>query len=147
MSRVASERRVDAQTLRSAASCRACTPRPAPRTPPCYSAALVADLRAAKALLDDARPTAVNLTWATGRVVDAAAAYSGAPGMTADALRAHVLEEAQALAEEDVAINTAIARHGAALVPQGANILHHCNTGALATVDVGTALGVIYGGQ
>ena len=85
--------------------------------------------------------------WATGRVVEASAAYAAAPGMTADALRGHVLEEAQALAEEDVAINTAIARHGAALVPNGANILHHCNTGALATVDVGTALGVVYGAE
>lgn len=36
---------------------------------------------------------------------------------------------------------------GASLVHEGANILHHCNTGALATVDIGTALGVIYGAQ
>lgn len=56
-----------------------------------------------------------------------------------------ILAEAQELAEDDVAINTSIARHGATVVTQGANILHHCNTGALATVDVGTALGVIYG--
>ena len=111
------------------------------------STALVEDLRAAKVDLDAARPTAVNLTWATSRIVDIAAAYMSAPGMTAEALRDHVLDEAQKLAEEDVKINTAIAKHGAALVPQDANVLHHCNTGALATVDVGTALGVIYGAQ
>lgn len=60
------------------------------------------------------------------------------------ALADRILHEAQALAEDDVAINGAIARHGSTVVPPGANILHHCNTGALATVDIGTALGVIY---
>lgn len=42
-------------------------------------------------------------------------------------------------------LNRRMAAIGAELVPDGANILHHCNTGALATVDYGTALGVIYG--
>ena len=46
---------------------------------------------------------------------------------------------------QDVAINKRMAEFGAEVVPQGANILHHCNTGALATVDIGTAIGVIYG--
>jgi S-methyl-5-thioribose-1-phosphate isomerase len=55
-----------------------------------------------------------------------------------------VLAEAQALADQDVEINLAMGRHGSQVVPHGANILHHCNTGALATVDVGTALGVVY---
>ncbi|RME82029.1 MAG: S-methyl-5-thioribose-1-phosphate isomerase, partial [Caldilineae bacterium] len=47
------------------------------------------------------------------------------------------------MAEEDVAVNRRIGRHGLAVIPFGANILHHCNTGSLATVDYGTALGVI----
>ena len=55
-----------------------------------------------------------------------------------------VLQEAHALAEDDVRINRTLGRHGAEVVPQGANMLHHCNTGALATVDYGTALGIIY---
>jgi methylthioribose-1-phosphate isomerase len=85
----------------------------------------VVDLTAAKVALDASRPTAVNLMWATGRIVEVAAAYAGAPGMTADGLRGHVLSEALALAEEDVAINTSIATHGNAIVPHKANILHH----------------------
>lgn len=55
-----------------------------------------------------------------------------------------ILEEAQALADDDVAINRRMGKHGATVVKHGANILHHCNTGALATVDIGTAIGVIY---
>ena len=46
---------------------------------------------------------------------------------------------------QDVRINKRMAEYGATIVPDGANILHHCNTGALATVDIGTAIGVIYG--
>jgi len=53
------------------------------------------------------------------------------------------LAEADAIAREDVETNKAMARHGNELVPQGATILTHCNTGALATVGWGTALGVI----
>lgn len=60
------------------------------------------------------------------------------------ALVARTLEAAQALAEEDVAINKRLSEFGAEVVPPGANVLHHCNTGALATVDIGTAIGVIY---
>ena len=89
-------------------------------------AALVEELRAAKAMLDSARPTAVNLEWATGRIVDIAAAYAARAGMTAARLAAAVEAEARALADEDVEINRALAKHGAALVPHGANILHHC---------------------
>ena len=48
------------------------------------------------------------------------------------------------LADEDVALNRRMGFHGADLVDDGDTILHHCNTGALATVDWGTALGVIF---
>lgn len=64
--------------------------------------------------------------------------------LAVQALVERALEAAQALAEEDVAINKRLSEFGAEVVPQGANVLHHCNTGALATVDIGTAIGVIY---
>jgi methylthioribose-1-phosphate isomerase len=60
-----------------------------------------------------------------------------------DEIRQLVLEEAQRIADEDVEINKRMAEHGAALIDDGDTIIHHCNTGALATVDWGTALGVI----
>jgi methylthioribose-1-phosphate isomerase len=106
--------------------------------------ALLQALAEAKAYLDSSRPTAVNLAWATGRLLDIARAYGAAAGCSAASLRAALEAEAQELAEEDVRVNRALAAHGAALVPERANILHICNTGALATVDIGTALGVIY---
>jgi methylthioribose-1-phosphate isomerase len=53
------------------------------------------------------------------------------------------LEEAERLAEQDVTDNRALGRHGAALVPDGAQVLTHCNAGALACVGYGTALGII----
>ncbi|HMN31190.1 MAG TPA: S-methyl-5-thioribose-1-phosphate isomerase, partial [Caldilineaceae bacterium] len=64
-----------------------------------------------------------------------------------DQLRTALLAEAQALADEDVAINRRMGYNGAAVIPAGANVLHHCNTGALATVDFGTALGVVFACQ
>jgi len=99
---------------------------------------LLADLRAAAEVLRAARPTAVNLSWAVARLLRRAEAESD-PSAIPDAL----LAEAQALADEDVEVNRRLGEHGAALIRDGATILHHCNTGALATVDYGTALGVI----
>ncbi len=100
---------------------------------------LLADLEAAAAVLSAARPTAVNLAWALERVMQTA--YSVKDSV--DDLRQTVLEEAQRIADEDVEINKRMAEHGAALIDDGDTIIHHCNTGALATVDWGTALGVI----
>lgn len=96
-------------------------------------------LRDAKEYLDSARPTAVNLMWATKRVIDEV--ESASPSNFYEFL----IELAQKIADEDVQINKQMAIHGAALVPPNSNVIHHCNTGALATVDIGTALGVIYG--
>jgi methylthioribose-1-phosphate isomerase len=62
---------------------------------------------------------------------------------SADDLRQYVLDEAQKMADEDVEINKRMAAYGAELIADGDTIVHHCNTGALATVDWGTALGVI----
>ncbi|MCB0254253.1 MAG: S-methyl-5-thioribose-1-phosphate isomerase [Anaerolineae bacterium] len=93
------------------------------------------DLVQAKQVLDAARPTAVNLAWATSRLLELAAKSDDIPSA--------VLAEAQRLADQDVEINRRMGANGAAVVPHGANILHHCNTGSLATVDYGTALGVV----
>jgi len=101
---------------------------------------LLADLQAASVTLKAARPTAVNLTWALDRIMGLIANFAGSP----DDLRRTVLEEAQRIADEDVEINKRMAEHGATLIEDGDTIIHHCNTGALATVDWGTALGVIH---
>ncbi|GAB4448054.1 MAG: S-methyl-5-thioribose-1-phosphate isomerase [Anaerolineae bacterium] len=98
------------------------------------------DLQAAEAVLARSRPTAVNLFWALKRMMKRAQD----PDLdTADRLRAAMLAEAQKIADEDVEINQRMGAFGAALVPQKATIIHHCNTGSLATVLWGTALGVI----
>lgn len=102
---------------------------------------LLSDLRSAKEQLDRARPTAVNLMWATQRILDLAE-HTVLPNL--DDIRSTLLAEAEALADQDVEINRRMGYNGAEVVPDGANILHHCNTGSLATVDFGTALGVIY---
>jgi methylthioribose-1-phosphate isomerase len=90
--------------------------------------------------LAQTRPTAVNLFWALeqGRAVAAQA-----PRLGVEATRQRLLELARRLADEDAAACRAMGSHGAALVPERARILTHCNAGALATVDYGTALGVI----
>jgi methylthioribose-1-phosphate isomerase len=100
---------------------------------------LLADLQAASVTLEESRPTAVNLAWALNRIMAKAGSFNG----PADELRMLVLDEAQRLADEDVEINRRMATHGAMLVNDGDTIVHHCNTGSLATVDWGTALGVI----
>ena len=110
-------------------------------------AALLADLQAAKQTLDAARPTAVNLSWATARLVRVAEALAAQPGAAPAILRRALLDEAQSLADEDVEINRRMGFYGAAAIPDGANLLHHCNTGALAAVDFGTALGVVFACQ
>ena len=105
---------------------------------------LLATLQAAKRELDAARPTAVNLSWATTRILEAVAASAAT---AVDQLQQRALEEAHALAAEDVTINRRMGHWGATVIPDGANLLHHCNTGSLATVDFGTALGVVYACQ
>ncbi len=108
---------------------------------------LIESLRLAKSKLDDARPTAVNLSWATARIVAYAESYieeHKQEKLDESALVDLLLQEAQRIADEDVETNSMMAKYGAQVVPQNANILHHCNTGRLATVDIGTALGVVY---
>ncbi len=100
---------------------------------------LLRDLDAAGRNLRATRPTAVNLGWALDRMLNKAHSLD----LPAGDLPAALETEAQRIADEDVEMNRAIARYGAALIQEGETILTHCNAGALATVDIGTALGVI----
>jgi methylthioribose-1-phosphate isomerase len=88
--------------------------------------------------LAESRPTAVNLFWALERM-RSVLARTRDPEAAAERLT----EAALALFRADLAANRAIGRAGAALVPDGARVLTHCNTGALATAGHGTALGVV----
>jgi methylthioribose-1-phosphate isomerase len=101
---------------------------------------LLADLEDAIKGLGATRPTAVNLFWALERM--RRTAHAG-QGLSLAAIRERLADEAMAILEEDLAANRAMGAHGAALVPDGARILTHCNAGALATAGYGTALGVI----
>jgi len=100
---------------------------------------LLFDLQSAAQTLKESRPTAVNLTWAVNKIMVQAQALT----VSVDELPNFVLKLAQQLADDDVAINKRMAAHGAELINDGDTVIHHCNTGALATVDWGTALGVI----
>ena len=86
------------------------------------------------------RPTAVNLFWAIDRM---RGVYHANSHLGREAVRAKLVSEAQLVRSEDIAINEAIGRNGAVLVPDGKTVLTHCNAGALATAGFGTALGVI----
>ncbi|TDA65335.1 MAG: S-methyl-5-thioribose-1-phosphate isomerase [Chloroflexi bacterium] len=87
-----------------------------------------------------ARPTAVNLAWAVQRVLKAA---HSPISPDVDAVRRAVIAEAHTIANEEVQNNIQIGQNALPLWPETVTFLHHCNTGALATVDYGTALGVI----
>jgi methylthioribose-1-phosphate isomerase len=105
------------------------------------AADLLGDLQAAASLLGGTRPTAVNLQWALDRTLAHARAMAEHGGI--DSVKAVLLRLAHEMAEEDVAANRRMGAFGLDLVPAGANVLTHCNAGALATVDYGTALGVV----
>ena len=107
---------------------------------PADSAAVLGALAAAKAELDRSRPTAVNLMWATSRVLRAAQARAGAAPAELQQL---VLSEAHAIMAEDLAMCYAIGEHGAPLIPARGHVLTHCNAGGLATAGFGTALAPI----
>lgn len=101
--------------------------------------ALREELCRAEQLLNASRPTAVNLAWATKKMLTLA----DQPAASVAQLREILVKGAQQIADEDVATNRRMAEIGAELIRDGDTVIHHCNTGALATVDWGTALGVI----
>jgi methylthioribose-1-phosphate isomerase len=88
------------------------------------------------------RPTAVNLFWAIERMKRLYAVLR-TQGVALPVLRQRLIDEAKEVLRDDIEINKAMGRHGAALLPQGATVMTHCNAGALATGGYGTALGVI----
>lgn len=96
-------------------------------------------LKEMKIKIDKSRPTAVNLMWATKRVIDNIMECK-----SKDEILNKVEEIANDICKEDIEINKKMGENGSKVVLPNSNILHHCNTGALATVDIGTALGVIY---
>ncbi|MDI6690769.1 MAG: S-methyl-5-thioribose-1-phosphate isomerase [Candidatus Bathyarchaeota archaeon] len=100
---------------------------------------LIYELEKAAEILKSTRPTGVNLFWAADRILAKARNFSG----SAEDLAAFVVEEAKKIADEDVAANRMIGKFGAELIIDGDVVLTHCNAGALATVEYGTALGVI----
>ena len=85
------------------------------------------DMSEVASMLKATRPTAVNLAWGVDRALAAS----------------EPVAEAVRIAADDVAVNRAIGAHGTAVVPDSARVLTHCNTGSLACVGWGTALGVI----
>jgi methylthioribose-1-phosphate isomerase len=103
------------------------------------------DVEAAAAAIAAARPTAVNLGWGVRRALAAwraaATADDSVPGLKEGARAA--LAEARAIAEQDAAASAAMATHGLGLVPPGARILTHCNTGGLVSAGAGTAFAVV----
>lgn len=102
-------------------------------------------LREAAQRLAASRPTAINLGWAVQRMLDRAeAALARSP---TPQLETELLNEAQTIHEEDRRMCQAIGRHGAALLRHDAAVLTHCNAGALATSQLGTALALIYAAQ
>lgn len=95
-------------------------------------------LRKRAEFLSSTRPTAVNLFYGIERVLKKALS-----GNDIEEIRRLALEEAERLAEEDIRRNKLIGKYGAELLEDGDTVLTYCNTGRLATVDWGTALGVI----
>ncbi len=93
-------------------------------------------------LMAATRPTAVNLFWAIDRMKQTFTEAAHA-GCSVDEIRQRLDEDACRIHDEDVASCRAMGAYGATLVPDTANILTHCNAGALATAGYGTALGVI----
>lgn len=90
------------------------------------------DLKKVASEIKAARPTAVNLFWAVDRIINS----TNSP-----------LEEAMIMYNEDISTNKSIGKYGNEIIEDGDTILTHCNAGALACVDYGTALGVIRGAR
>jgi methylthioribose-1-phosphate isomerase len=102
---------------------------------------LLDELAEAKRKLDAARPTAVNLGWATERMLGVARRNHA--DATVSEVAERLLEEAHAIRDEDERMCRRIGEHGAALLSSGTRVLTHCNAGGLATAGYGTALAPI----
>jgi methylthioribose-1-phosphate isomerase len=91
--------------------------------------------------LAESRPTAVNLSWALKRMQERGKGLGGQPWLEA---RDALLDEAHAIRAEDAAMCRAIGAAGQHIIQDGVGVLTHCNAGALATSEFGTALAIIY---
>ncbi len=100
---------------------------------------LLSELEQAALIIKSQRPTAVNLFWGADRILSKAKNTAG----NIQPLKEAIISEAQIIADEDAEQNRAIGIHGSALIKHGDTILTHCNAGELATVEYGTALGVV----
>jgi len=103
-------------------------------------ASFLRDLKEVALMLGRTRPTARNLFWGLERILTVAEKHRD---LSLPALKRRLAEEAVKMHREDLACNRAMGKHGQQLIKDGDTILTHCNTGALATVGYGTALGVI----
>jgi len=92
-------------------------------------------------ILKESRPTAVNLFWALDRCVSH---LRRCETSSVAELKLCLVREGLAILDEDIQMCQAIGEHGAPLIEEGAGILTHCNAGALATGDLGTALSPMY---
>ncbi len=108
--------------------------------------ALRSDFEVIADTISKTRPTAVNLFWAVNRMratFEQALSGTGSEAEKVQRARGNLIEEAQGVLAEDIAVNQAMGRHGAELLQNSSTVLTHCNAGALATGGYGTALGVI----
>ena len=96
------------------------------------------DIQRAGKIIISTRPTAMNLSWGVKRVLGALEDANNIKEA-----RMFALDEAKAIADEDVEKNMELGEHGASLLDDGDVVMTHCNAGRLACVDWGTALGVI----
>jgi len=99
---------------------------------------LIQDLKTAKKILFETRPTAVNLSWGLDKIMKITEQCK-----TVSEIRDNVIAKAKEMAEDDININKKMGKIGAELFQNNDTIMTHCNAGALATVGYGTALGVI----
>jgi methylthioribose-1-phosphate isomerase len=99
---------------------------------------LMEDLEKARKVLHETRPTAINLAWGLEKIMNVARSAKDVSD-----LKESVVSEAKRMAEEDIAINMRMGKHGSQLFDDNDTVMTHCNAGALATVAYGTALGVI----
>ena len=99
---------------------------------------LINELKHAKKILFQTRPTAVNLKWGLEKIMSVTKYFE-----SVDEIKKSIIETAKQMADDDIKINMAIGKHGSILFNDNDTVMTHCNAGALATVGYGTALGVI----
>ena len=99
---------------------------------------LIKDLKNAKQILFETRPTAVNLGWGLEKIMKIAESLEDV-----SEIKKSIVNTAKKMAEDDLQTNIRMGKYGAKLFENNDRIMTHCNAGALATVGYGTALGII----